>query len=384
MNDTQSGWLPEERWLFRLVGSGEPPSYHAAFMGALDSTRMLERALETGVASLAYARLREWNSLASLPPHVVDQLRSAYFCFAAENIRYLGYTRQIFAACRTSNVEVMALRGVAFAERLYEDIALRPMSDIDILVRPDDRSKLERVLTSLGYAPIGGHPNGWANADIIVDLHVDLIGAERIASRGRATRIDMDAVWAAAIKTIIAGESVRTLSWTDSVLTCCLHALKHSCDRLLWFTDLAALVDGCEEEDWTHLVARAQQFGMTKSTYYALSYLVCTLRSPVPASVLLALTPAHVRWMERRCMARVLRGEPAGRFGEVFMLFMMEHRRDRLVFILETLFPKRDVLEQSYGIGGVSSAWMRLRRFTRVLRMGIEVVTSGIWGRAEV
>jgi len=374
-----TSWSPEDRLMFQCVRgvllrkSDEPVPDEAG----LDWDRLVDRVVDGGVAPLVYERLRSDDRV---PPSILERLRSLYFRSGAENIRYLAHAGKLFDGCNRAGIDVIALRGIAFVESLFPDIALRPVSDIDILVRPADQDAVASVLDRLGYWSISGHPHQWTNASVVIDMHTDLVGADRIASRSRAVRIDMDAVWESAVTTTIAGVQTRTLSWVDTLLSCSLHSLKHSCDRLIWFADMAVLLASRGSVPWETLVARTRRFRLTKPVYYALNYLMGTLKTEIPQDVIEAFHPTQVGWMEQRCMKRILNGEQVGRFGEIFTLFMMDHTRDRLAFVYETCFPNRDVIAQAYGENREDALLSFLRRLWHVAEAALNVVRRGLLG----
>ncbi|MCP4365035.1 MAG: nucleotidyltransferase family protein [Planctomycetes bacterium] len=49
---------------------------------------------------------------------------------------------------------VILLKGAHLAQVVYSNIALRPMGDIDILVKKNDLPKAKELLLELGYTPI--------------------------------------------------------------------------------------------------------------------------------------------------------------------------------------------------------------------------------------
>lgn len=369
-------WAAEESLLFGLVKqaiSCRSVDNEAALDDpALDWEMIIEHAVEGGVAPMVYVFLADGRY--HIPAAWMNRLHGFYVLAAAENMAYLSCAQVLFDVCEKEGLDLIALRGILFAQILYPDPALRPISDIDLLIRPEQMDRFAACLASLNYRRIPGHLHQWTNAQAIVDVHTDLIGGDRIAARRRAVDIDMDAVWTSSIPCAQIGGHVKMLAWEDEVLTCALHAVKHSCDRLLWFVDLARLADDRPEADWKRLIERARQFKLEKPAYYAFSYLQNTIGSSIQDEVLDALRPARPGWFERRCMARVLTGKPAGRFGELFTLFMMERMSDKWAFISETCFPERDVLEQAYGATEKAGVRVRLKRILHVAHMAFEVV----------
>ena len=69
----------------------------------------------------------------------------------------LGVTQQQLAealgAFRDAGIPTIVLKGAYVAEAVYKNIALRPMSDVDILVKKKDLPAVEKILLKLGYDP---------------------------------------------------------------------------------------------------------------------------------------------------------------------------------------------------------------------------------------
>lgn len=99
-----------------------------------------------------------------------------------------------------AGVPVMRLKGIAYIEHLYDDPALRPMTDLDLMVPAaafaDARARLER----LGYrddrkrnqrSPVN-HAVTLRRRESAIDLHRSMVQVGRMA-------IDLPAVWREAI-----------------------------------------------------------------------------------------------------------------------------------------------------------------------------------------
>jgi hypothetical protein len=108
-------------------------------------------------------------------------------------------------ALRDDGIAVMLLKGIAYAGTLYPDAALRPMSDIDVLVPAARYRDAIVVLGRLGYWHAGtpdqlsGPNHGYTlkRKDGSIDVH------RHISHAGR-TSIDLDAMWRDARPTSIA------------------------------------------------------------------------------------------------------------------------------------------------------------------------------------
>ena len=101
-----------------------------------------------GVASLLHETLRgsAWIS-DSLRDWLADQ-RALNRQRIALMQRELTQVLDLFAA---NNLPVMPLKGSILAAEFYKDPALRPMADLDLLIKPADQDNAEMLLDSLNY-----------------------------------------------------------------------------------------------------------------------------------------------------------------------------------------------------------------------------------------
>jgi hypothetical protein len=97
-------------------------------------------------------------------------------------------TAELTAELRSKGVRSILLKGPAFARWLYDDGALRPYGDADLLVSVDTVVTVEASLRASGYellpsSAIPGdfprHARGWTRpGGGAIDLHTTLPGAE--------------------------------------------------------------------------------------------------------------------------------------------------------------------------------------------------------------
>jgi hypothetical protein len=73
----------------------------------------------------------------------------------------------VLAALTEAGLLTILLKGAALAYTLYPDPALRPMSDLDLLIHPQDLKQAVQVIQSMGYRKMestsgkGGKNCGW-------------------------------------------------------------------------------------------------------------------------------------------------------------------------------------------------------------------------------
>mgnify|MGYP001274443153 CR=1 FL=1 len=98
---------------------------------------------------LLYRRLEA----AGLADPDMGRLRGIYRYHWCRNQLLLAELKRLLAALRERGVEVMLLKGAALIHRHYRDPGIRPMSDLDILVRPSDMGAVYALLRERGWQP---------------------------------------------------------------------------------------------------------------------------------------------------------------------------------------------------------------------------------------
>ncbi len=213
-------------------------------------------------------------------------------------------------------IEALLLKGAALILLHYRDPGLRPMDDVDILVRTDQAQAAVAALTGRGWRPrslvTARHVESHHAMDFTdaagqrVDLHWHVLPE----NCGR--RAD-DAFWDRARRADLRGVPVRVLDATDQLFHVCAHGVKwESIPPLRWIADATMiLAQAGPELDWSRLACLSRQRRLVLPIREALGYLASALASPVPGAVLSELRAAAVsraeRWEYR------LRTRPAGR-----------------------------------------------------------------------
>jgi hypothetical protein len=87
-----------------------------------------------------------------LPPETVtDEMRQTFLVSCVRSVHMERQLQEIIEAFGEQSVRVLVLRGPALAFSLYEDPAMRPSGDLDLLVLPEQVVRARDILESLGY-----------------------------------------------------------------------------------------------------------------------------------------------------------------------------------------------------------------------------------------
>jgi hypothetical protein len=103
------------------------------------------------IAPLLYKNISGSTNLALIPPQVLANLKKTYTITAFKNLLLLQAYQTVLKSMSSENIKVLPLKGIALLKELYHNVALRPMSDIDILVPKQDIPLAEQVLCQIGF-----------------------------------------------------------------------------------------------------------------------------------------------------------------------------------------------------------------------------------------
>lgn len=312
-----------------------------------------ERARSEGVLSLVYKSLCEIDDAESiLPEGIMERLKSCYYTIAARNTLLYEKLNNILTSFNQARIEVIILKGMVLAETIYSDIALRPMYDIDILIRKEDFLSVEDRLKDLGYINSVSYPEDFHKDNMMVDVHWDLMNITRVKSRGKSYRIDMDKVWRNSVFIEIPGQKIRILSPEHCLMDLCLHlTLHHGLNGLIWFVDIARLIKHYKNEiDWNKFIEDSLRYKIYKPLYYTFYYVKNILGQEIPLFVLDKLKPKRQNLLEKKIFNLILSGASLENIRFFFTLSTMENFIDRFIFLKEIVLPSPKVLSARYNI----------------------------------
>ena len=221
----------------------------------------------------------------------VDQpARSARLVDSQRGLLLAGKLIQLLSIFRDAGIPVMALKGPALSQLLYNDFAKRQFNDLDLLVSRADAPTGIKLLKANGY--ILDSAFAWCPDDILIRLNSELSfdGAcgtpidlhWEIAPKGFAFHFDPAILWSTARSVRIAGWEVPCPEPEALLLYLCVHGAKHMWSRLQWLSDVARLVEITPEMSWKQIFDLAARTGCTRVVLLGLLLAERLLGAPVP------------------------------------------------------------------------------------------------------
>jgi hypothetical protein len=316
------------------------------------------------LAALAWWRCQR----AALPEDVQRDLRRAYYAAAGDAELHRRELAHVLRQLNSRQVQAVVFKGAALAYGVYPDPACRTMGDIDLWVADVDIEQAWQTLREAGYESFrkpdrppalmalfqGEIGLQHSNSEYgLVELHWGVFPGEWLR---RAAVVDAAGVRHRLVPANLAGEDVHVLAPEDAIMQSAIHtAVNHqmSMSPLRAIVDIALLARHYAI-DWNVVVQRARAWRVATPLWLVLSLTVDLTGLKEAASAAQQLQPAALR---RRLIGRFANAESlvtmrdlsASNWRYVFLLLLVDRRRDAVKLIFRALWPEREWLIARYG-----------------------------------
>lgn len=230
-----------------------------------------------------------------IPEITVGKMRRYGYASLARNMLLQNELSRITGLFNEQGIKIIVLKGAALLGTIYENIALRPMNDIDVLVRTDDLFRAEAIALQQGYNSARGTvyiereenlrhlPNlVHTEKQIMLEIHRHITDVD-----GPFSNISLDDIWSRARPLSIQGTPALTLSSEDHLIHLATNFLldrryssQHSLGQLCDISEL--IIRYRDEMDWTLVEKIAAELRIHSSLFYPLYCCKTLLDTPVP------------------------------------------------------------------------------------------------------
>jgi hypothetical protein len=278
MSDTV---LYQKELLRMLLSSNQHPISPLVFKSDKQLESLLNYSFEQGVLYLLLAEINRQDI--GIPPTVKQWAQRLLALQELWGTHVANVHDEIVSTLHQSQLRTVSLKGVSLARRLYENPVLRPCSDIDILICPEDLDLALPALAKIGYRFSSKKLNKFLRInhhnlqlvrgnDPMLELHFRLysgfgvhIPAAPFINRAVAYRDDF------------------VLSKVDELFYLIVHATGHFFSRLGWVVDIARLLSAETEESWKQVVQLGSTHGLQRALGFGMDHLA-RMGLDIPAS----------------------------------------------------------------------------------------------------
>jgi hypothetical protein len=287
-----------------------------------------------------------------IPAPLERELRGFYYANAARNSRLFHELHRVLSRFAAEGVPVMALKGAALAETVYGNAAVRPMTDLDLLVPPAQVRPAQAALAGLNYSmdcrePWPGFSRRYRSVmeyqqsdtgrhSVRVDLHwwpLDVPYYRRILTKD---------LFARAQTACIAGTRALVPGKEDHLLCLCGHMALHERYKatLMRSYDMAMLIHHQEHGlDWELVMQRSMDWGLVIPLQRALARLERLWPACVPGIVSQEVAGLRPTRTEQRIHRWAVDRRQNPTSDVLLSLATMPGLGPKTLFLLEQAFP---------------------------------------------
>ena len=220
-----------------------------------------------------------------------------------------AHTRHIFTSAKSlfedlekNGISILLLKGAPLALKYYNNVVDRPMSDIDLMVRPEQIATTIEILERNGFKLTSKMYDDtflWIHAvnlknkkGLQLDLHTSLFWITKNAET-------QNRFWKRSVPIQFEGTELATLSDTDHLYHTFIHGLNYNpVSPMRWVTD-AFMIINKSAIDWSILVENAKYDHQNLRVLIALSYLSEHFIPSLPVAVLKELEN-NINWSKEK------------------------------------------------------------------------------------
>jgi hypothetical protein len=280
-----------------------------------DWNAIVDLSLAHGVGAILLKRLEEKNQRGKLSAEMLHKLTTNKLRTAIENAQLYVELAAVLQSLNAAHVPAIVLKGAHVAELVYENISLRPMDDIDLLVKDGDLNTVAQTLSMLGYVQNDSDAERMKSNDPHHLTPFRKEGCRPIEVHWKVPSLDaawVSEVWERTQQVELAGVPTRVLSPEDLLIHLSVHASFHHRFGigLRPLCDIRAVLERHGSAiDWAALRGSAVRYRVHTVVYVTLRIAQEMVGAPLPVKDAHILRPASfdeavLPWVEEQVISR--------------------------------------------------------------------------------
>ncbi|MGD0338848.1 MAG: nucleotidyltransferase family protein [Bacteroidota bacterium] len=305
-NANQGGFLPtaEQQLLITIVLGNQDEAVQAwnTWKASVDFN-MIDHGSRR-LIPLVYKKLR----ILGVEDKLTGKCRGIYRAYWYRNNLLIHQAVAIIRKLTDAGIPVMLHKGIALCSSYYKEIGLRPLNDVDLLVRTDDVLRAAQIISDLGFQSVPPrfkeihegllyikHSRNFVDQkgmDIDLNWH---------ALKECCSPHDDDDFWRDSVPSELDGMQLRILNPADLFLTILIHGLKWDpVPPFRWIIDANTILEHHKNNfDWNRILMQVEKLRLCLRLKNAVRVLRDTARVEIPDDVARRIDRLPVAQFER-------------------------------------------------------------------------------------
>lgn len=315
---------------------------------------VIDRMILKGLGGLLYRNIDIFGDI-ELPLPILEKLKQSYYQCLVSNMKRMKCFETFHHHCSQNMIQVIPLKGTYTAEKLYGDMGLRNLSDVDLLYKASDFKTIDHILTSLQYVPKNhgmvkeehGHHHIYTSGAMMFEMHYHVHGDQY------EYNINIDSFWEQASEQSLHGMAVKCLS-NEHLFIHTVHHLHHhltaGCYSMSGFTDVYLMLTSNKFLlDYSLLRTDADRFSCTDAINEILGIIEKYFNLQLDGALLSHFTPKCVGRSEKVFLSELSHNEL--RKGNIVrQISKVKGWKSTLFHVKNLFFPCKTFMIQRYNI----------------------------------
>ena len=228
---------------------------------------------------------------------------------AMPNIRMMHLLEWIAGKFNEAGISIMVLKGGALFLTLYQRPDEREMTDLDVLLKPSDLERAQKLLEDLGYhrGEVPFREDFFPRYYYEVQYRIGSISPFNIDLHVRPFRVlrysrfvPEDALWQRAVPIKLGKATVLVPSTEDMLIQMAAHSAIHSNDQIKWLEDIDGWIRAHGAAlNWDRFLGTVESWRLAGAVQSGLEAAQRLLGPVCPAHVLRRLRSMPRNWRDR-------------------------------------------------------------------------------------
>jgi len=240
---------------------------------------IFECASRNSIAPLMFYNLQKSGTITNCPMEFSEKLNITYKTEVLRKLKIRGVFSEISQKLYLNNIMIMPLKGIILQHEIYIEPSLRPMIDIDILIREIDTEKAINLLLDMGCKETVYSESRFIDSlkhhypplfykGISVELHRSLVDDYD------PVQINLSNFWETSVLSEIEGIKVFKPENCHLLIYLCHHVYssqKGGSVKLIWYCDIYFyLLKYSSSLNWDYFMQLVSEYNAEKTVYYSL------------------------------------------------------------------------------------------------------------------
>ena len=277
--------ITEKLMLSLINPSAKKEEIRALLSDEIDWKDFQEKSYAHRIAPLVYYNLKKLELLTIVPKPVIRAIEMSFVYTSRANIMLGEELKEILCMFKKRGLSCIVLKGHAFIETIYhENPGIRPLKDIDLLLKKDDVKEASTVLNENGYELYSEYrPEAYyweshfhlpfekkgKNTTFHVEIHWHLLPPYIPVD------LEVENFWQRAVEIDFLGTKTNVLHSEDALIYLIWHTSRNGFDELLSLADLLYLIE-YHNFSWDRIISRVKDAQLDIPLYWT-SYITSRL-----------------------------------------------------------------------------------------------------------